>query len=209
MSEQNIKLVQISGPTLSIVSTSEAKNYLKLGSDTTDDNLVTDLVKAATAIVEREAGGLAICEQSFKQYQQGDCDVITLQREPVLAVSTISYYENFDSTAEILVLGTDYRRLDNELYHSTGVFDEGRAGDGYTIEFSAGLFTASTYTSSSRQELSVLKSIILRIVAYMYENREEWCESISEGTWKVNYHNDLPQGIKRLIMPFHTGRGLL
>lgn len=207
--EQNIKLVQVSGPTLSIVSTSEAKNYLKLGSDTTDDNLIIDLVKAATAIVEREAGGLAICEQSFIQKQQGNCEEITLQREPVISVSTVSYYEDFDSTVETLVEGTDYRRSDNELYHSKGNFDEGRAGDGYTIQFTAGLFTASTYTSSSRQELSVLKSIILRIVGYMYENREEWCESISEGTWKVNYHNELPQGIKRLIMPFHTGRGII
>jgi uncharacterized phiE125 gp8 family phage protein len=209
MSEQNIKLVQVSGPTLSIISTAEAKNYLKLSSDTTDDDLVQILIKAATAIVEREAGGLAICEQSFKQYQQGGCDLIELNRQPVLSVSTVSYYEDFDSTIEVLVEGTDYRVFDNELYHADDYFDEGRAGDGYTIEFTAGMFTASTYTSSTRQELQSMKTIILRIVAYLYENREEFLVNVSEGTWKAVYDMQLPMGIKYLIMPFHTAKGLI
>jgi hypothetical protein len=206
---QNIKLVQVSGPTLSIVSKTEAKNYLKIGSDTTDDDLVEWMIKTATSIVERECGGLAICEQSWKQHQKGGCETIELLRQPIISVSTVSYYEDFDSTVETLVEGTDYRKVENELYHVDGSFAEGRDGDGYTIEFTAGMFTSSTYTSSSRQELTSMKTLICRILAFLYENREEYLMNVSEGTWKAVYDDKLPIGIKLMCMSFHTGLGLI
>jgi uncharacterized phiE125 gp8 family phage protein len=209
MANQNIKLVQIAGPTLSIVSVSEAKNYLKLGSDTTDDNLIAWLIKTATSIVERECGGLAICEQTWKQYQTGGVETIELLRQPVISTPTVSYYSDFDSTVETLTLNTDYRIVDNELYSYDNSFKEGRAGDGYTIEFKAGMFTSSNYTSSDRQELTAIKTLICRILAFLYENREEYLTNISEGTWKAVYDTQLPVGIKLMCMNFHTGKGLI
>lgn len=207
---QDIKTTQTSGPTLSILTTNEVKNYLKLSSDTTDDNLVDQLTKAATAIVERECGGLAICEQTWTQYQQGNCKTIELMRQPVIGIPTVSYYEDFSTvTATNITYSSNFRVVGNELYNVDGYWEKGREGDGYTIVYNAGMFTTSTYTSSTDQRLKSMKSIICRIVAYLYENREEYVNSISEGTWKVTYDGQLPIGIKLLCMNFHTGKGII
>jgi uncharacterized phiE125 gp8 family phage protein len=207
---QNIKVEQTAGPTLSILTTDEVKNYLKLSSDTTDDDLVDQLTKSATAIVERECGGLAICEQTWKQYQQGNCKTIELMRQPVIGVPTISYYDDFSTvTATNITYSSYFRNVGNELYHIDDYWEKGREGDGYTITYNTGMFTASTYTSSTDQRLQTMKSIICRIVAYLYENREEYVTSVSEGTWKVTYDGQLPTGIKLLCMNFHTGKGIL
>lgn len=203
--KQNIKLVQTSAPTLTIVDTTVTKNYLKVGSDTTDDDLILDLIKAATKIVEQEAGGLCICEQTWKQYQKGGVDEIELLRQPVLNVSSVNYYEDFDSSAVAITVSTHYRAVENDLYHVDGYWEQGRDGDGYVTEFTAGKYTASSYTNAD----PALKTAILRIVAWLYENREEYVTNISEGNWSVTYAGELPQGLKRLIMPFHTGKGLI
>ena len=208
--KQNTRLVQVSGPTVSIVTRSEAKNYLKMGSDTTDDNLIDDLIKAAITVIERECGGLAICDQTWKQYCKGGVETIELLRQPVLGVPTVSYYEDFDTvTATNITYSTYFRVVENELHHVDGFFEQGRDGDGYTITFKTGLFTASDYTSSSRQELQVLKTAICRTIAFLYENREEYVTRVSEGNWSVSYDGNLPIGIKALIMPLHTGKGLI
>lgn len=207
---QNVKLKQTAGPTLTIVSRTEAKNYCKMGSDTTDDSLFDDLIKSATSIIERECGGLAICEQTWKQYQKGGIETIELLRQPVIGVPTVSYYEDFDDTVPVNITYSSYCRIvDNTLYHVDGFFNEGRDGDGYTITFKTGLFTSSTYTSSDLQELQVLKIAICRTIAFLYENREEYLTKINEGEWSVSYDGELPIGIKTLIMPIHTGKGLI
>lgn len=207
---QNLKLRQVAGPTLTIVTRTEAKNYLKAGSDTVDDSLIDDLIKAATSIIERECGGVSICEQSWTQYQKGGVETIELLRQPVIGVPTVSYYENFEDATPVNITYSSYFRvIENELHHVDGYFEQGRDGDGYTITFKAGLFTASTYTSSDKQELQVFKTAICRTIAYLYEYREEYLTMVKVGEWSVTYDNQLPIGIKTLVMPYHTGRGLI
>jgi uncharacterized phiE125 gp8 family phage protein len=196
-----------SAPTLTLVSKTEAKNYLKLSSDTTDDNLVEDLISASQGILERELGGLALVTQSYKQYLNGGTDTIELLREPIIGTPTVSYYSDFSTVTPTNI--TDFRIVGNELYHIDNYFVEGRAGDGYVIEFDAGMFTASSYTSSLDPALNVFKTAILRTVAWLYEQREEHVTSIKEGQWSVSYAGELPNGIKRLVMPYHTGKSLI
>lgn len=206
---QNIKLVQVTGPTFSIVTRSEVKNYLKLSSDTTDDDLVDELINSSVAIIENDLG-IAICQQQFKQYQQGNCKKISLLRDNIIGVPTVSYYEEFSTvTASNITYTSHFRVVGNELFHVDDWFERGRDGDGYEITFNTGLFTASNYTSSDRQERNVFKNAIYRTIAYLYENREEYVTQISEGTWKVTYDGDLPIGTKRLLMPYHSGKGLV
>lgn len=209
--KQDVRLVRVTAPTLSIVSTSEAKNYVKLGSDTTDDALIDVLIKASTARIERECGGLAICEQTWKQYQKGGINTIKLLRQPLIGTPTVSYYEDFDTITATNITATSYfRAIENELYHTDGYFEEGRDGDGYVITFVAGKYTASNYTSSGDPDLAALKTAILRTFAWMYEQREENVVSVGEGSWNVSYDTkELPAGIKALIMPLHTGMGLI
>lgn len=210
--QQNIKLTLVTGPTLSIVSRSEAKNYIKIGTDTTDDSLVDDLIDAATRIIESEAGGIAICEQTWKQTQTGGTDVIKLMRQPVIGVPTVSYYDDFTTVTATNITYSSYFRVvqPNVLVHVDGYFEEGREQDGYEVMFKAGMFTASTYTNSADQRLQIFKTAILRTIAWMYENREEYVNFVGEGKLQVTYDNkELPLGIKRLIMPVHSGEGLI
>lgn len=205
---QDVKVKMTSAPTLTLVSTDEAKNYLKMSSNDTDDNLVDDLISASQGILERELGGLALVTQGITQYQKGGVETIELMREPIIGTPTISYYESFDSTATSLT-ASSVRAVQNELYHTDGYFQEGREGDGYVIQYDVGYFTASNYTSSTDPALNTFKTAILRTVAWLYEQREEHVERLGEGNWNVSYSGDLPNGIKRLVMPYHTGKGLI
>jgi uncharacterized phiE125 gp8 family phage protein len=208
---QNIKIELVSAPTLSIVSRSEMKTYLKLGSDTTDDNLIDDLIASAIGVVEKECGGIAICQQTWRQYQKGGIETIRLQREPLIGVPTVSYYSDFDTVTATNITYTTYvRAVQNELFHTDGYFEQGRDGDGYVITYDAGMYTTSTYTASNDPKLKQLKTAVFRIGAWLYEQREENITDIKENNWSVTYDNkELPMGIKRLLMPLHTGRGII
>jgi uncharacterized phiE125 gp8 family phage protein len=208
---QNIKIELVSAPTLSIVSRSEMKTYLKLGSDTTDDSLVDDLIASAIGVVEKECGGIAICQQTWRQYQKGGIETIRLQREPLIGVPTVSYYSDFDTVTATNITYTTYvRAVQNELFHTDGYFEQGRDGDGYIITYDAGMYTTSTYTASNDPKLKQLKTAVFRIGAWLYEQREENITDIKENNWSVTYDNkELPMGIKRLLMPLHTGRGII
>ena len=208
-SKQDIKLKVTTAPTLTLVSKTEAKNYLKLSSDTADDDLVEDLISASQGMIERELGGLALVTTGFTQYQKGGIETIELMREPIIGTPTVSYYEDFSTVTATSLTASSIRAVQNELYHVDGYFDEGRDGDGYTIQYDAGYFAASNYTTSTDPALNVFKTAILRTVAWLYEQREEHVTSSNEGEWSVSYSGELPAGIKRLVMPYHTGRGLI
>ena len=208
-SKQDIKLKVTTAPTLTLVSKTEAKNYLKLSSDTADDDLVEDLISASQGMIERELGGLALVTTGFTQYQKGGIETIELMREPIIGTPTVSYYSDFSTVTATSLTASSIRAVQNELYHVDGYFDEGRDGDGYTIQYDAGYFTASNYTTSTDPALNVFKTAILRAVAWLYEQREEHVTSSNEGEWSVSYSGELPMGIKRLVMPFSTGRGLI
>jgi hypothetical protein len=215
---QDIKTQMVTAPTLSIVSLAEARNYLKSVSGvTTDDDLITSLIKASTGKIEQELGGVAICHQTWKQTQQGGCNTIKLLRQPVIGVPTVSYYESFSTvTATNITYSDNFRVVSpNKLHHKDGMFVKGRDGDGYEITFECGLFTTASYTTSSNDpKLYAFKTAILRTVAWAYEQREEFVSSYGEGEWNVSYNQQilgkhLPFGIKGLIMPYHSGEGLI
>lgn len=204
------KEVLKTAPTQTIVSRAEAKTYDKLSSDTTDDSLIDQLIATAQACIEQHLGGVMLYHQTWTQYQQGGCETIELMKEPVIGVPTVSYYEKFDTvTATNITYTSHFRVLQDELYHADGYWEPGREGDGYKIEYDVGMFTASNYTSSNDPRLQVFKTAMERMITYLYENREEYVAQISEGNWSVTYSGGLPTGVKELIMPFRSVRGLI
>lgn len=209
--EQDITLEVSSAPTQSIVSKAEAKNFLKIDSDiTADDDLINSMIVGASGILERELGGLALYEQTITQKQQGNCEHIRLMRTPVIGTPTVSYYEDFDTvTATNVTVTTYFRQIGDKLIHADGYFERGRDGDGYTVTYKAGLFTASNYTSSQDVRLGAFKNAMLRIIARMYEQREQGTTTIGEGNWSISYDDETMYDVRKLIMPFHTGRGIL
>ena len=208
---QDTTLELSSAPTQSIVSLEEARNYLKTDSDiTADDDLINSLIRTATSIVEKRLGDFSLYHQSHIQKQQGGTQQLNLLRTPVIGTPTVSYYSSFDTvTATNITASTHFKVVGDKLIHKDGYFKRGRDGDGYVIEYDTGLFTASNYTSSDDPRLQTFKEAILRLIARMSEQREEGTTVIHEGNWSITYDDKAMLELKNLIMPFHTGRGIL
>lgn len=203
---QNITIEQTSTPTLTIVSSTEMKNYLKVDGST-DDTLINGLTLAAQSIISRQLGDTPLIETDFTQRQKGGIEHIKLMRNNVNGVPTVSYYESFDTTTATNITYSDYfRKVGNKLIHVNGYFVEGRDGDGYTIDFKAGKYTASSYSSADEG----LKTAVQRIVGYLYENREEGLTDLKESNWTAKYDwSSDPVGVKYLLMPYHSGEGII
>lgn len=202
---QNINLTQTSESTATIVSTTEMKNYLKVDYDT-DDDLIDILLLSSQKIIEQQLN-MPVVECDYTQTQQGNCEYIDLLKMPVNGVPTVSYYESFDTVTATNITYSDYFRVvNNRLYHVDSWWNEGRQGDGYTINFKAGMYTTATYTGASVG----LKEVSMRLTAYMYENREEGTSNIKENNWQVNYDwSKDPVGVKYLLMAYHKGYGII
>jgi uncharacterized phiE125 gp8 family phage protein len=191
-------------PTNEPVTLTEAKNYLKVDY-TTDDNLISALIFTARKQIENELGGLAIVKRSFTQKQTGGLKEIELMRQPVNSITSITFYNEFDSTGE-LIANTEYRNVNQNIYHKNGFFITGRDADGYVIIFNAGLVDDTVNSASNCP--SSIKTAILRVLSYLYENRQDFSTNYSEGGWSISYDKKLRSDINLLLMPYTTSKAV-
>lgn len=198
---QKITLECTLQPTVSILSVEEAKNYIKVN-HTNDDSLITTLINTSVNSAENIIHK-AICKSGYTQKQNGGINELKLMRCPVIGSPTVTHYDTFDSTGSSLILNTDFRIVGNVLYHADNYFVKGRRGDGYKIEYEAGLFTSSVDDKS--MVYSACKTFMARCVAYLYENRQMYCTNFNEENWSIAYNtNDIPIEIKSILLPFRT-----
>lgn len=185
-------------PTVSILTVAEAKSYIKIN-HTNDDSLISTIIKNSCHTIENTIHNV-IYKSAYTQKQRGGCYDIKLMKCPILGTSTVTYYESFSSTGTVLTLGTDYRRVDNILYHVNDYFVEGRRGDGYKIDYEAGLFTSAADDNS--MEYTIVKNVMFRLSAFLYENRQQYCTQFNEENWAISYNYvDIPLEIKSMLMP--------
>ena len=198
-------LKQISYTTATLISVSVAKDFLKVGY-TTDDTLIETILKTSEFICENIIHK-SIQAKSFEQYMDGYdyannkyLTKINLLNSPIVGTPTATIYELYDSTGDAF---TNFRIVDNVMYPNAGYFTKAREGDGYKIEFDCAI--------SNEQELEVIKNVILRQSAYLYENREMYLIQHSEENWSVNYDlNNVPMEFKRILAPLrHRNLGVL
>lgn len=202
--QQYPKLKLLTSSIISLLTTTETKNYLKVD-HTVDDSLIADIIQASTDYIENETG-ISLFTQTWEQLNDGDCEEIELFKEPVQSVNSVTYYENFDSTGTVLTENTDYRHIDKFLIHADNYFDKGRPVDGYTINYTVGRFT--TTVSSTSVEASTYKLAALKMCGWLYENREEFLSEIQEGI-NVKYdYTKVPQTIVRMLRPYSAKVGL-
>jgi uncharacterized phiE125 gp8 family phage protein len=199
---QEISISDANNITHEPVDLEEMKNYLKIDYDT-DDDLIESLIMGARKQVEDELGGIAIIQREFVQKFTGAMDRIELLRQPVQSISSVIYYEYFESTGQAI---TSYRRVNHLLYHEDSFWKIGRDADGYIITFIAGL--VADEGQSHRNVPRGIRAAIERIVAYLYENREDFATSINEGNFSITYDKNLRRDINLLLMPYHSGKGI-
>lgn len=191
-------------PQFEPVSLEEAKNYLKVDY-ATDDDLIEILIHVARKQIENELGGLAIVRRSVTQKQTGGIEKLEVMRQPLNSITSITYYENFDSAGSVIA-ASNYRFVDGMIIHKDGYWKAGRDGDGYVIVYNAGI-SADTGQAAENSP-HTLRQAIMRIVAYLYENREEYVTQINEGNMTVTYDKKTRSDVNLLLMPYHTGKGV-
>lgn len=195
---QSMVLTCKTKPTVSILTSEEAKNYLKI-SHSVDDSLIKLLIKSSVNTIENVIYKV-IHKSTFVQKQSGGIDKIKLMKCPVTSTPTILFCDSFDSTGTSLTINTDFRMVGNILYHIDGYFITGREGDGYSIEYDAGLFDSSTDDDS--MEYTVIKNVMMRMIAFLYENRQQYCTNFNEENWSISYGlNDIPMEFKSMLFP--------
>ena len=199
---QEISIIETGLVTNEPLSLTEVKNNLKIDYST-DDDLLTGLIKSVRVQIETELGGVNIIRRNMIQKQTGGVEFIELLRQPVNSISSIVYFEDFDSTGETI---TDYRQVNNILYHRDTFFKVGRAADGYVITYNAGLIADAVNANLSVP--SNIKTAMQRVISYLYENRQQYASTYSEGGWSITYTKEMRQEINLLLMPNHSGRGI-
>ena len=199
---QEISIIETGLVTNEPLSLTEVKNNLKIDYST-DDDLLTGLIKSVRVQIETELGGVNIIRRNMIQKQTGGVEFIELLRQPVNSISSIVYFEDFDSTGETI---TDYRQVNNILYHRDTFFKVGRAADGYVITYNAGLIADAVNANLSVP--SNIKTAMQRVISYLYENRQQYASTYSEGGWSITYNKEMRQEINLLLMPNHSGRGI-
>lgn len=184
------------------VSLTEMKNYLKLdNSITDDDSLIGDMITSARRVIEN------MCGRKFEVATITEYKDITdienleaylkILTSPVGTITSITYYEDFSSTGEILDSGS-YRIVDDKIYHEDGYWKVGRPGDTYKI----------IYTTSNAAEPGI-EIPIMRLVSFWYNNRDEMVSAVNEAQSSQNYDTKIPDWLFLLVSPFHSGKGLI
>jgi uncharacterized phiE125 gp8 family phage protein len=187
-------------PAFEPVTVAEAKNYFKVD-DTTDDTLIAQIIKTSRKLIETHAS-LTFHRRTITQKQTGGIETLDALRIPVATVSTIQYAEDFDSA--YITLGADeYRLAGNRFFHDEYKFKRGRDADGYVITYTAGMVADATPSTLNND----MKLAILRVAAYMYENRQEYSQGWNEQGFSINY--DTMQGIiNRIVNPYANAKGI-
>lgn len=195
--------VEVAEPLYYPVTLTEAKNYLKVDF-TDDDNLITGLIKTATDYVENMSGGVLFHRRTVTQYQTGGIEQIDLLRSPVFSIVSFEKAIGFDDSYSAV---EDYRLGHNTLYHESGYFEKGRNSDGYKIVYLAGV-TTDTNPSTVRYEIKVC---ILRLLSYLYDNRQEYVTSYSDQGYSVSYNvsqtNEIKKEVTKILNSFSSARG--
>ena len=180
-------------PTIEPVTLAEARAHLRLDG-TADDDLLTNLIRAARQEVE-QATRVALLEQSWRLAL--DCwprnGTALLKIHPLREVLSVTLY---GSEGEVSVLAPTNYQVDALSRPGRIHFDTAppalRAMNGIEIDFSAG------FGEAGAEVPDLLKRAMLLLVAHWYEFRT----GFGPADQPVSY----PAGYERLIAGYRAGR---
>ena len=186
-----------------VVSVADAKDYLRITNDNSEDVLIQALIKSATLLIEKYTGRELLnktfimyldffpysrrygnrIEENFNNY------TILVKRSLLQSITSIKYYINevlttLDSSLYSFTEDNQYSRIYLIDDGSTWVDSDNRK-QAVEIEFVAGYGADKTYVPED------FKLKIKRLVAYMYENRGD-CISLGSSKSGTNLEAIIP-----------------
>lgn len=181
------------GPDAEPVTLAEAKAHLRLQHDS-EDELITDLIRAAREEVER-ATGLALLTQTWRKVLDAlpSDQIVRLTPWPVREVQSVTV---FGEDGEGVLVDPSHYAVDTTSRPARIVFHRqlqpGAALNGIEIDYVAGHGEAGTDVPD------LVKRAMLMLIAHWYEFRGVVGASAQPVSW--------PPGYDRLIAPFRQRR---
>jgi uncharacterized phiE125 gp8 family phage protein len=183
----------ITGPATEPLTLAEAKLYLRVDS-TSEDDLITALIKAARLQVENKTYRMLITQTWDLILDKTDLNesLIQIYKQPVTAISSIKYYDS--NNTEQTLSATNYQTEVSsnpakvQIITFPQIYD--RLG-AVTIRFVAGYANAGAVPQDIKQAMYFL-------IGHMYENRQ----MAVTGT----IAQDIPFTVQYLLEPY---RGLV
>jgi uncharacterized phiE125 gp8 family phage protein len=157
-------LKTVTAATDTCVTLAEAKLHLKV-ENTTDDSLITILIKAAQDAVESFTNRV-LMSTTFELQLDEFCMEIKLPVAPVSSVSSVKYYDETNSEQTMAAgnyfYSVDQEPMEIEFITSQSVYTYRQ--NALNIQFVAGYANAAAVPNA-------LKQAVLLLVGDMYENR--------------------------------------
>ena len=180
-------------PSAEPVTPAEARAHLRLG-HTSDDELLSGLVRAARQEVER-AAGLALLEQHWRltldRWPRSGCAALAVH--PVREVLSVTVFGSEGEASLVPPAGYEVDTLSRPArIHFSETPAPARVVNGIEIDFAAGFGEAGTDVPD------LLKRAILLLVAHWYEFRA----GFGPGDQPVSF----PAGYDRLIAGYRARR---
>jgi uncharacterized phiE125 gp8 family phage protein len=156
----------ITAPASEPVTLTEAKLYLRVD-HTTDDNLITSLIKAAREKGE-ELSRRAFITQTWEMSLNSWPDDFRLRvyRPPLQSITSVKYTDRDNQERTWTDYDTDIASEPGTIIFNTLPGANLRTSGAITVRFVAG------YGSSASNVPERIKAAILALVAHWYENRE-------------------------------------
>lgn len=180
-------LTRIAAPAAEPVTLGEAKAHLRI-TDTAEDTLIANLIKAAREEVE-QATGLALITQDWRLYLDNwpPSGLVRLRRGPVQEVIQVTVYDNLGNAQTVIpaTANLDRARRPARFMMPDGLNGPGKAMNGIEIDFRAG------YGATGVEVPDGLKRAILLLAAFWFEHRGTGGGAGMTSAW--------PDGFERLI----------
>ena len=157
-----------SGPASEPLTTSEAKNWLKVDAST-DDTLIDSLIKAARIYAERYTGR-ALYTQTIKEYYDCWDSVLRLSFSPVQSITSVKYLDtsgvlqtvdSSDYTTDLISRPARIAPNPDYSWPTLGAYP-----NAVEVTYVAGATTTGAIPDT-------IKTAMLLIIAFWYENRED------------------------------------
>lgn len=204
-----IDIKRVAGPTCSVVSLSDTKDYLRID-ETAHDAMLTQLIDDATRILE-DIYGVAFIASSYKQVQNVASRAVRLLRFPLLSVTSVKTIADDNADTEVLYASTNYM-VSGQLIRARSVWPTHRQWQSFLVYFKAGYNDPGASPNDAAIAAAraavpeYAKRAVMQMVGHMYENPEgEGSEVEYESQFKA--YGDLPMQVQKLMQPFYRKNG--